>query len=123
MVGDFSLGPPLGVDPVGQIRLRIQNKQTDILYVISCIYFISQPCKSGICYDSPDMNTYDRYLQAWHKLHKHQLRYSINCTLLFKCTDNDWPLLNSNALNAFKVCHRFSLLNNQVFLCDTCTTC
>ena len=28
VVGEFSVGPPLEVDPVGQMRLRIQNKQT-----------------------------------------------------------------------------------------------
>ena len=29
VVGELSVGPPMGVDPVGQIRLRIQNKQTN----------------------------------------------------------------------------------------------
>ena len=29
VVGEISVGPPLGVDPVGQTRLRIQNKQTN----------------------------------------------------------------------------------------------
>ena len=28
VVGELSVGPPSGVDPVGQMRLRIQNKQT-----------------------------------------------------------------------------------------------
>ena len=28
VVGEISVGPHLGVDPVGQMRLRIQNKQT-----------------------------------------------------------------------------------------------
>ena len=28
VVGELTVGPPLGVDPVGQIGLRIQNKQT-----------------------------------------------------------------------------------------------
>ena len=29
VVGELSVGPPLGVDPVGKMRLRIQNKQTN----------------------------------------------------------------------------------------------
>ena len=30
VVGEISVGPPLGVDPVGQMRLWIQNKQKKI---------------------------------------------------------------------------------------------
>ena len=28
-VGELSVGPPSGVDPVGKMRLQIQNKQTN----------------------------------------------------------------------------------------------
>ena len=31
MVGELSVGPPSGVDPAGQMRVRIQNKQTNIV--------------------------------------------------------------------------------------------
>ena len=34
MVGELSVGPPLGVDPMRQMRLRIQNKQTNIASVL-----------------------------------------------------------------------------------------
>ena len=29
VIGEISVGPPLGVDPVGQMHLRIQNKQAN----------------------------------------------------------------------------------------------
>ena len=30
VVGELSVGPPLGADPVGQMRLRIQSKKTNV---------------------------------------------------------------------------------------------
>ena len=48
VVGVISVGPHLGVDPVGQMPLRIQNKQTNMSNIIvqgtpfTCVMFLSR---------------------------------------------------------------------------------
>ena len=57
--GVISVGPPLGVDPMGQMRLRIKNKQTYIpkkdthlLTILSdwCRSYLHQLHISLLCY-------------------------------------------------------------------------
>ena len=42
VVRELSVGPPSGVDPVGQMRLRIQNKQTNKQTSVSYCSYCSQ---------------------------------------------------------------------------------
>ena len=47
MVGEISVGLPLGVEAVGQLRLRIQNKQTNMRRTQFLVYSPQPACSLG----------------------------------------------------------------------------
>ena len=61
MVGELSVGPPLGVDPVWQMRLRIQNKQTNKQTNIASILVVPIDIIDGQHTDEISLSRYINY--------------------------------------------------------------